>query len=235
MKKLILLLTLQILLFNNPLIAQQKDEPIKQLSAVNAYVSLGYLQKDFETLNKYSIDNNLPVFSNRGINLGFGGNVFFNRFIYGGQGNVELSTNGDGNTSNSKINSGSAFINVGYIIQENTQSIFYPSFGVGMRGTELHVKPNTSDQGEQNISSYRITSTNILANLSLNTDFFLNSGNYKKGGLVVGLSLGYSLIPSGFIWNTSTQAESKNELPEKLGSINTSGILFKIKLGWGVK
>lgn len=204
---------------------------------MNAYLSLGYLQKDFETLNKYSVDNDLPVFSNRGINLGFGGNVFFNRFIYGGQGNVELSTNGDGNTSNSKINSGSAFLNGGYIIQESNQAIFYPSFGVGIRGTELQVQSKSSGQGEQAISDYRITSTNIVANLSFNADFFLNSGNYNKGGLVVGLSLGYTIIPSGLNWYTDDRvnSESENEITKKLSSINTSGLLFKIKLGWGVK
>jgi hypothetical protein len=81
MKTSILLLMLQILLFSNPLIAQEKDQSINQLSAVNAYLSIGYLQKDFEALNKYSIENDLSLFSNSGVDLGIGGNVFFKSFL----------------------------------------------------------------------------------------------------------------------------------------------------------
>jgi hypothetical protein len=81
MKTSILLLTLQILLFSNSLVAKEKDQSINQLSAVNAYLSIEYLQKDFESLNKYSIEDNLPLFSNSGVDLGIGGNVFFKSFL----------------------------------------------------------------------------------------------------------------------------------------------------------
>jgi len=216
------------LLFNYIALGQDLVDSKRELSAVNAYVSLGYMHKDFSTLNSYSIDNDLPVFSDRGLDVGFGGNVFFKRFLFGGQGNIGLSANGY--STNSQINSGSAFLNMGYVVFENRQSLFYPTLGVGIRGTILEITPNNSMEGE----AIDISSTNLLANLSVNADFFQNPGNYNRGGLVLGLSLGYHFIPSGFRWNTSN-SKSGDELREKLGSINTSGIQFKIKLGWGVK
>lgn len=86
-----------------------------------------------------------------------------------------LSIHGDSNYSHSQINSGSAILNVGYFIQDKNQLIFYPSIGLGVRGTELQENPidNIDDQ-IVDMSEFRVTSINLLANLSLNTDFFLN-------------------------------------------------------------
>lgn len=175
MKKFLLLIILHILFLNEGAIGQEKNTSIRKLSAVNAYISLGYIHRDFNTLNSYSTDNNMPVFSNDGLNLGFGGNIFFDRLLLGGEGIVGLSIHGDSNYSHSQINSGSAILNVGYFIQDKNQLIFYPSIGLGVRGTELQENPidNIDDQ-IVDMSEFRVTSINLLANLSLNTDFFLN-------------------------------------------------------------
>jgi len=76
MKKSILLLPLHDILFNQPVIAQENGPSKKQLNAVIAYLSLGYLQKDFKEINQYSTDNDMPVFSTFGVDLGFGGMYF---------------------------------------------------------------------------------------------------------------------------------------------------------------
>ncbi|MEO9885951.1 MAG: hypothetical protein ABJR05_14190 [Balneola sp.] len=196
-----------------------------RLLASSAFVNIGYSVQSYDQKFTSLASGSKQYSDYKNINLGFGGSVYFEKWVYGGEGNIQLSDNISFNSSKYQRSSGSGLVHAGYIIQKNKRMILYPSLGFGIAGTQLKLRSNGNPYSS---ASY------LLTKLGIHTDFFLRP-NHQNGGILVGLSLSYRIYITDPVWNIDKGFESDNNHGSQFPPISNSKIDFSIKIGWGVK
>lgn len=186
------------------------------LSAVKASLNIG-----LDAVNNHGLEQSFDVvsyseFSNRQLNVGFEGGVFFSRWYFGGIGNIGFGSSYTVNEDKTSASSGHAMVTAGYQVLKGNSFIVYPTLGIGIGGSLL-----SSESGSE-INSYYMKN-----GIMLNTDLFLRPGN-EAGGIVLGLSMGYQ-------WNMFDSGWSGDQEGNiYFRDYNPKGFVVAMKIGWGV-
>ena len=205
--------------------AQSAKNSNPRLLASGAFLDVGYSVQNYGQKFGPLASGSGQYSDYQNVHLGFGGSVYFEKWVYGGEGNIQLSDNIRFNSSEYQRSSGSGLVHAGYIIQKNKRMILYPSLGFGIAGTQLKLKSNGNPYAS---ASY------LFTKLGINTDFFLRP-NHQNGGILVGFSLSYNTNITDPVWNKNKEYESVNNQESQFPPVSNSKIGFSIKIGWGVK
>lgn len=214
--------------------AQSTADKEPQLQVSSAFLSFGRSITEANLQGQQTRTSNLPGIDQNQFNVGFGGGVFFKRFYFGGEGSVHFKGENYNADYRSEVTSGYGLLNIGYIVKNENHYLIYPGVGIGGGGVEY---------------AYRVAETGIMANpqiepgtslkagflliaLQINTDFYLKP-NTRKGGLVLGVTVGYNWSPVASEW--SDNGDQKFENINSFNAFNANGLNFKVKLGWGAK
>ena len=198
------------------------------------YFSTGVNFFNLSKLNDKLKNSGYPELSSNFWAFGGGGyGIVYNRFIIGGEGY------GFGDTaSNSQykvsLGGGYGFFNFGYLLFSSSSIKLYPLLGIGGGGLTLKLIPKSNNlKFNELLSDPKRMSTLsngfLLVNLGLGMDYLLPLAENKdgKGGVLLGIRVGYILCPAKGDWGVEDIEVS--DVP----SLDFSGFYFRIVIGGG--
>ena len=141
---------------------------------------------------------------------GGGHSISKNKFIMGGEGHILLGeTATSGNYKNS-INITYVFFDMGYVAYSIKDLRIYPLLGVGMGSMNLKIAEKATalsidDVLENPNREVELSTGGFLLNLAIGIDYLLNfvKDETGRGGMLLGIRVGYTLSPSKGSWTTS--------------------------------
>ncbi|MBF2054617.1 MAG: hypothetical protein IGS03_14320 [Candidatus Sericytochromatia bacterium] len=132
------------------------------------------------------------------------------------------------------VNGGYGVFQLGYqIVKENGFSL-YPILGIGSGSTQISSSEPLNGlfglTGSQNV--YQMQSSQVVLDLGLGADYLVNFSAHPDwdAGLLVGLRLGYLLVPSPPQWQSGPRLLSGN-----LPGLNNQGFYVNLSLGLGAQ
>lgn len=212
------------------LFAQDEHRPI--VRGGGGYVSIGTNAISNPSLDRSLGRYHLPMFGSgqKYFTFGGGGGSFINRFYFGGYGEGHLGLSASNDLYKSKMGGGHGFAHIGYALLQRESVVFYPTIGIGGGGTTMRI-----DEGlnySENISGLllgpgtKLSTGYMLLKLGLSADFPVNPSP-SRGGLLLGVSAGYQLVPFSSPWKDGDQTVSE------LAKFDPSGFYLRLKIGWG--
>jgi hypothetical protein len=197
------------------------------------YFIIGCGTIDFSNLNQELWVHYYPEINQNFYSFGGGGHFQINRIIIGGEGQALLRSENSNNTYTTIGNGGYGFLNVGYIVYQNKRLSLYPLVGIGGGGYSIDISkntitPNINNLMQGDLNQMHLSSSNILLNLSIGTDYFFLGKPQENGidGFTIGFRIGYTLD----LLNTwSTEIQNISMMPNS----NLGGPYVKLVIGGG--
>lgn len=197
-----------------------------------------YYQPGFSFLNTGPLNqtlegNGFGAYSPFFIAQGGGAHLVLDKILIGASGfglNGFTATSTQGNSL--QISGGYGLFNLGYLIWSEGGFSLYPMLGIGSGSVKINSNQplntllglSTSNQ----VST--LESSQVVLDFGLGADYLVdfNADPEHQSGVLVGLRLGYTLIPSPAQWVANGQAVG-GRLPE----LNTQGFYLGLTLGAG--
>jgi hypothetical protein len=205
--------------------AQQGDGFPFKGAELTAIYGIHFVQN--KSFNKSLQSIHLPPVESTLNSLGVGGGAFLNRFYFGGQATWQFGSAISNESYRTRLSGGNGLIKAGYTIVHNSFVALYPTLGLGGGGTSIRVSEGATDDG---LSVLRpgdnLHSAYMLADLSLNADFFMPVNKENTSSLLLGFTAGYSLAPYIQAW------EYGSEKTSELEKFAPEGFYLMFKVGW---
>ena len=196
------------------------------------YVSVGTNFISTQSLDRSLGQYQLPMFGSgqNFFTLGGGGGSFINRFYFGGYGEGHLGLSASNDLYKSKMSGGHGLVHIGYALLQSESFVFYPTIGIGGGGTTMRIDEGSAY--DENVSGLllapdtKLSTGYMLLKLGLSADFPINPDPTNHGGLLLGVSAGYQLVPFSSRWK-----DGGDTVPE-LAKFDPSGFYLRLKVGW---
>jgi len=164
-----------------------------------------------------------------------GAHLILDRILIGGSG---TGLNGFRTAADSgqtlSVNSSYGLLNLGYLLWYEAGFSLYPMLGIGSGSTEISSShPLNGLLGLSNQTEvYQMRSSQIVLDLGLGADYIVNFNRSAEPqiGLLVGLKLGYVLVPSPPQWQAGQRLLGGNA-----PNLNAQGPYFSLSLGFGMQ
>jgi hypothetical protein len=125
------------------------------------------------------------------------------------------------------LSGGNGLIKAGYTIVHNSLVALYPTLGLGGGGISISVSEGVTDDALSLLQpGDNLHSAYMIADLALNTNFFMAPNKDKTSKLLLGFTAGYSLAPYTQRWEYGSQ-----KIPE-LEKFAPEGFYLMFKVGW---
>jgi len=171
------------------------------------YFMMGIGSLDIGDLNTRLETAGFSTFSEKFVSFGGGGHSINGNLIMGGEGHgmsVGEVSEGDYTTS---LGAGYGFFDIGYAIYSTDALYVYPMLGIGGGGMSIRIvekgtSPSFNDVLENPKRGVEVSTGGFLLNLSLGTDyvFAMEKDETGRGGLAIGLRVGYIFTPRKGDW-----------------------------------
>lgn len=132
------------------------------------------------------------------------------------------------------VSGGYGLFQLGYQIIKEEGFSLYPMLGIGSGSTQISssepLNPLFGLTGSQDV--YQMQSSQVILDLGLGADYLVNFSAHPAwdAGLLVGLRLGYLLVPSPPQWQTGPRLLGGN-----LPGLNNQGFYINLSLGLGAQ
>ncbi|MBL7931284.1 MAG: hypothetical protein JNL60_05265 [Bacteroidia bacterium] len=187
----------------------------------------GYANHNLSGMNAWLPDY-YPSLKNDFVTVGGTGYILRNRVVLGGEGFGSIGTTVVRDTLSLAPSMGRGMLNVGYVILDHNDFVFYPLVGFGGGGTTIRVSENQGFGAIVNRlkeTDYTFSNSNLMLSISLGADTYFIS-EAKKHGFSMGLRAGYIYCLQNSNWK-------KNSTDIAGPNMNTSGFYFTIGIGGG--
>jgi len=212
--------------FSNQAIGQTK------ISGGEGYFMVGMQRIDVKNLNNILKQNNYPSLDENYTSIGGGGYGIINNFVIGGEGHGIIGSEVSNANYSLNLTAGYGIFNVGYVIYQVEGLRLFPVIGFGGGGIDLNIYEKSSLDFIDVLNNPKRGSSLSLGGLMLN--FGLNgsynirfSKNGKDGGLIIGVSAGYTHFLKVGNW---TLFENEISGGPKIG---ISGFYLRFSIGGG--
>jgi hypothetical protein len=162
---------------------------------------------DIKALNSRLEDKGYSKISDNFISFGGGGHGVINRVIIGGEGHGLIGKEITSKSYKTSIDAGYGFFNLGYIVYSTEDLRVYSLLGLGGGGMSLNIVekgilPSFDEVLDNPQRGVELSTGGFLLNLALGTDYLLKLGGDEKGkgGLILGLRVGYIFAPIKGDW-----------------------------------
>ena len=209
-----------------------QGEQGKVVTGGGGYVSIGTNFISTQSLDRSLGQYQLPMFGSgqRFFTFGGGGGSFINRFYFGGYGEGHVGLSASNDLYKSKMSGGHGLVHIGYALSQSESFVFYPTIGIGGGGTTMRIDEGPSyDESVSGLllaPDTKLSTGYMLLKLGLNADFPINPDPTNHGGLLLGVSAGYQLVPFSSRWK-----DGGDTVPE-LAKFDPSGFYLRLKVGW---
>ncbi len=198
----------------------------------SGYFMIGMNHVSLSSLNSQYEGAGFESFSPDFLSLGGGGHWIFRHFLIGGEG---YGLSGKAVTSRgfrNQIMGGMGFFNLGYILFSSENFFLYPLLGLGggamnIRMTSTSETPSFHQVLQNPKNETLLEKGGFIINLSLGAEYLINFSPVNKGGIILGIRLGYLLMPAKSSWRMNTVEISGGP------DVGWDGAYFKLLIGMG--
>ncbi len=186
----IILLILYLQVFINAGYGQAKS------SGGFGYFSTGFQRIDFTELDRVLTQYNYPKLNKNMISFGGAGFAMINGFLMGGEGHGMMGSEISNNNYMLSVNAGYGLFNLGYSIYSKRRLLIFSGLGFGGGALEIRIKEKQISDFDDIIHNPKRGSVlnlgGLMFNLGFNLIYSLIGENDGYGGLLIGVSVGYT-------------------------------------------
>lgn len=158
---------------------------------------------DFKNLNSSFKSNGLPEITENIVSFSGGGLAYIDHLIIGGTGASYQLLDKDNGTYKTTVSGGVGFFNVGYMLVNKSNFMFYPILGIGGSTMRIEIYENNKVDFAQLLSNPKkgtiIQNEQFVLDLGFQGNLFLT----KQKTFGIGLKLGYQVAPTESKWSDS--------------------------------
>lgn len=203
------------------------------LSGGSGYFIFGHNVLDIENFNTALKNNGYKTLSNDFVSFGGGGHIVIDDLVIGGEGHSLVGKEENiGKGYKASISAGYGFFNIGYVVFGMENLHIYPLLGIGGGGISVKIleisSPSFDDILDNPKRGVELATGGMLISLSLCTKYLLDLGSYvnTKGGILLGLRLGYTWSPN---YNWSLDNTNIPGAPD----VGINGYFIRLSIGFG--
>jgi len=208
---------LLVILFISKLVySQESNKEINSSGGGKGFFMFGWIKSDLNDLNARLVKSNYPELSKNQFSFGGGGFGKINRIMIGGQGHGFSSNIITKGNYNLKYSGGYGLFDLGYVFFSLSGVDIFSMIGFGGGGILIDIYENKPIRFDEILDNpkrgVQLSSAGFLINFSFGLDYLINLSDQSndRGGIALGLRLGYLFSPYMSDWKISEEVDALN-------------------------